>query len=249
MSLVDLIIPTFNSPEYAIPCVNSILRDYSHFDLAHIFIVNNGDPRHIDYFPKHPKVTVLQQEKNLGWEGGLQAGLDASRAPYVLFLNDDTFIPMSSERWLEKMLFHFKEPLCAAVGPSSNVVMGLQNMFTPTPPLLKVNFLIGLCLMVRRTDLNAVGGIDATLPGGDDLDLSVRLRSLGKYLVCDKTVFVYHHGFKTGQKVHGSDWNSVAMTERTNHALIRKHGLRQFLHLWGAAKPMIVAEAETNGSH
>lgn len=249
MSLIDICVITYNSPEYATPCVNSILRDYDGSDFFHIFIVNNGDPRHSEYFPKHSAVTFLQQEKNLGWEGGLNAALKESKSPYVLFLNDDTFIPVSSHGWLKKMATYFLDPQCAAVGPSSNVVMGIQNIFSVTDSVSKVNFLIGLCLMVRRSDLDLAGGVDATLPGGDDLDLSIRLRNLGKYLVCDKTVFVYHHGFKTGQKVHGSDWNSVAMIERTNHSLIRKHGLRQFLNLWGANRPVVVKEGITNGSH
>lgn len=249
MSLIDIIIPTFNSPEYAVPCVNSILRDYEKDHLFHVYIVNNGDPRHSEYFPKHPAVTVLQQESNLGWEGGLNAGLKESKASHVLFLNDDTFIPVSSQGWLKRMAMYFQDPQCGAVGPSSNVVMGSQNMFSGDDPVLTVNFLIGFCLMVRRSDLDLVGGVDATLPGGDDLDLSVRLRNLGKYLICDRTVLVYHHGFKTGQKVHGSDWNSVAMIERTNHALIRKHGLKQFLNLWGANRPVVVKELATNGSH
>lgn len=233
MSQLDIIVVTFNSPEYAVPCVNSILRDYDGTEFFHIYIVNNGEPGHSVYFPKHAAVTVLQQEKNLGWEGGLAAGLEHSQAPYVMFLNDDTFIPMSSYGWLRRMLGWFSDVNCAAVGPSSNVVMGPQNMFHGTDQILKVSFLIGLCYLVRRSDLDAAGGIDATLPGGDDLDLSIRLRKLGKYLLSDKSVFVYHHGFKTGQKVHGSDWNSVAMIERTNHAIMRKHGLRQFLSLWG----------------
>lgn len=249
MSLIDILVITYDSPEYSVPCVNSILRDYDGTDFFHLYIVNNGDPKHSEYFPEHPAVTFLQQSKNLGWEGGLKAGLKHSTAPYVMFLNDDTFIPMSSQGWLKKMATYFLDPDCAAVGPSSNVVMGSQNIFTPSEPILKVNFLIGLCLMVRRSALDAAGGVDAELPGGDDLDLSVRLRNLGKYLVCDKTVFVYHHGFKTGQKVHGSDWNSLAMIERTNHALIRKHGLRQFLNIWGKVKAPVVKVEGTNGLH
>lgn len=240
MSNIDLIIPTFNSPEYSVPCIQSILRDADP-DLFRIILVNNGEARHKAYFPTDSSLVFVQNEKNLGWEGGLQSGLKVSDAPYVVFMNDDTYIPISSEGWLEKMLSHFEDPQCAAVGPSSNVVMGTQNMFFESKPILKVSFLIGLCMMLRRSDLDAAGGVDVTLPGGDDLDLSIRLKNLGKHLICDKTVFVYHHGFKTGQKVHGSDWNSVSMVERTNHALIRKHGLRALLDL---RKPVA-----TNGHH
>lgn len=236
MSVVDIIIPTWNNPQYLYPCVQSIKQYTMTEDLFHIYIVNNGLPQHMDVFKDDPLITVLQQESNLGWEGGLKAGLVASKSPYVLFLNDDTLIPCFQRLWLNNLLKHFQSPNCAAVGPSSNTVMGRQNMFMPLrESIYRSKFLIGFCMLVRRSDLEAAGGIDDTLPGGDDLDLSIRLRKLGKYLLINREVFVWHHGFKTGTRVH-SDWNSAAMQERTNHALMSKHGLHAFLDLWAEEK-------------
>jgi SAM-dependent methyltransferase len=89
-------------------------------------------------------------------------------------------------------------------------------------------------MMVRRSAVEQAGGIDMALPGGDDLDLSIRLRKAGYELWVDRNVFVYHHGFKTGERVNGNStvsggWNSIEMQERTNQALIQKHGLRAYL--------------------
>jgi len=233
MALVAVIIPTFNNPEYLIPCVVSIINNSITDDLVHIYVVNNGTSESVGPLLGNPLVTILQQDHNLGWEGGLKAGLSASKEKYVVFMNDDTFVPMSSRRWVNQMLNHFVYSDCAAVGPSSNVVMGSQQMFANLRKTgLRVKFLIGFCMMVRRDYLEEAGGIDDTLPGGDDLDLSIRFRAIGKYLFCDREVFIYHHGFKTGLRLHGSDWNSAEMTERTHHALIRKHGLKAFLDLW-----------------
>lgn len=237
MPTVAILIPTFNNPEYLIPCVQSILEYTMTEDLFHIYIVNNGLKEHMEPFLNHQRITVLQQNTNVGWEGGLKAGIAASTEPYVMFLNDDTNIMPHQRLWLNQMLNHFVYPDCAAVGPTSNVVMGPQNVFSVDRSNVKrAKFLIGFCLLVKREFLEAAGGVDDTLPGGDDLDLSIRLRNLDKYLLIDREVFVWHHGFKTGQRVHGNNWNSVEMIERTNHALIRKHGLKAFLDLWGAVE-------------
>ncbi len=232
MSLVDVIVVTWNLPQFAVPCVQSILRDVNGDGMTNVILVNNGEKEHNGYFPKSEHLTILQEEKNLGWEGGLKAGLAQSKAPFVVFMNDDTFVPQASKDWITKLLRHFENPDCAAVGPASNVVMGKQQMFDQDKNVMKVGFLIGFCLMVRRSDLDAAGGVDDTLPGGDDLDLSIRLRRLGKHLICDKEVFVYHHGFKSGERVQGADYNSIESIERTNFALIRKHGLRPWRQLW-----------------
>lgn len=230
MSLIDIIIPTFNSPEYAVPCVKSILANYD--GTFRVFLVNNGSPEHAQYFPKHDALTILNQGKNLGWEGGLKAGLVLSNSPYVIFMNDDTLVPQCSKDWLNKLVRHFADPLVAAVGPSSNFVMGAQNIFLDLPPIAISHLLVGFCVMVRRSDLDAAGGVDDTLPGGDDFDLSLRLRALGKMLVSDRSVFIYHHGQKTGRKVHGGDWDSINHQERVKFGLVRKHGLPKYLSLF-----------------
>lgn len=236
MSKIAVIVPTWNNNEYLIPCLRSILSPVGTEDILHVYVVNNGDPQNMDLL-KHPRITILQQTENLGWEGGLKAGIAASSEEFILFMNDDTYIPLSSTRWSNIMLNNFGNPEVGAVGPSSNCVMGAQNIFAGTPEqhdLLTVNFLIGFCLMVRRSALEKAGGVDDTLSGGDDLDLSIRLRKAGYKLLINRNVFVYHHGFKTGERVNGGPttkggWNSVEMTERTNWGLIEKHGLREFL--------------------
>lgn len=237
MSSTAIIIPTWNNPQYLYPCVQSLLLNCETEDLFHIYVVNNGSPDSIK-FGDNPYVTVLQQDHNLGWEGGLQAGLSASKEPFVVFMNDDTFVPFNQRMWLNRMLAFFSYPDCGAVGPTSNVVMGKQQMFLPIrATYTTTKFLIGFCMLVKRDLLEAVGGVDASLPGGDDLDLSIRIRKAGKDLIIDRETFIYHHGFKTGERVHGGPntndgWNSVQKLEKTNQALIAKHGLRTFIDLF-----------------
>jgi len=229
-ALVSIIIVTYNNPEYLIPCVNSILLHQSTPGLYKIIIVNNGDKGSIPPL-ENPLVQLIEPGKNLGWEGGLKKGLEVCDTPFVVFMNDDTYIPYSSAGWLLQLLQPFANPSIGAVGPSSNCVMGPQNAFVPSIDLYRfeVKFLIGFCMMLRREALEKAGGVDDTLPyHGDDLDLSIRLRQAGYRLICDKSVFVYHHGFKTGGREFGSAWNSVEMTEKTNTYLIKKHGLKVF---------------------
>lgn len=236
MANIAVIIPTWNNNEYLVSCLNSLLAPVTTEDLLNIYVVNNGDPQNMEMID-HPRVKILQQKENLGWEGGLKAGIAASTEEFIVFLNDDTYIPPVSIRWANVLINDFANPAVGAVGPTSNVVMGVQNIFTGIQysfDILDVNFLIGFCMMVRRSALEKAGGIDDTLPGGDDLDLSIRLRKAGYKLLVDRNAFVYHHGFKTGERINGGanvkgGWNSVEMTERTNWALIKKHGLREFL--------------------
>lgn len=231
MSLVTIIIPTFNNRAYLEPCLQSIFLHQSTPGIFKVVVVNNGDKGSIPHY-ENSDIATIEVGKNLGWEGGLKEGLKHTTTPYVVFMNDDTYIPIFSAGWIQMMLQEFADPKVAAVGPSSNCVMGVQQMLIPSlnDGGFQVNFLIGFCMMVRREFLEKVGGVDDDLPyHGDDLDLSIRFREAGYKLICNKNIFVYHHGFKTGQREFGSDWNSAKMTERTNHHLIKKHGLKTFM--------------------
>ena len=138
---IDIIIPTYNNFEYLKPCLESILRNKVSENLFHIYVVNNGHEDSCKWI-YHKDVTVLTTGKNLGWEGALEYALKKTDAPYIMFLNDDVLIPPSSQMWINQLLQHFIRDDVGAVGPSSNVVMGLQNIFSQTDQaIMSVYFL------------------------------------------------------------------------------------------------------------
>lgn len=231
---ISVVIPTFNNLDYILPCIKSIAANT--VECYRFIIVNNGSKELERYIGGDIK--IVNTGKNLGWTGGCNEGLKHvdERSDYVLFMNDDTMILPNDYDWLYKLrMILDNDPTIAAVGPSSNVVMGLQHFgLHGAPALLKPKYLIGFCVMMRKSIFEEIGAMDESLPGGDDLDWSIRFRKAGYGLVARRDVFVYHFGFKTGNRVHGdaavpNGWNSQDMTEKTNIALIRKHGFKWWL--------------------
>jgi len=223
-STVDIIIPTVDQNEGMLAlCVESLLASCD----ANILIINNGSQR--IKIGDH-RITLIEAGGNIGWERGLKLGLQHSKTPCVVFANDDIFIPRSSYGWLDQLLRTLRQNHVGAVGPSSNVVMGPQTIFyNLRESVIEVNFLIGFCVLFSREALDAVGGVDDTLPGGDDLDLSIRLRNAGWRLLCRRDVFVWHYGFQTGIRLRGGPeksggWNSKSMQDATMNAIIARHG-------------------------
>jgi glycosyltransferase involved in cell wall biosynthesis len=236
---VSILIPSYDNVEQLRACLQSIINSGSAYPVD-IIVINNGKAP-LDQMFKGWPIKIINPGENLGWEGGLKEGLKHTTSKYVMFANDDIFIPRSSFHWLQNMTRLLESrPDVGAVGPSSNVVMGPQNIFLqPYNQMFQVQFLIGFCVLFRRSALDDIGGIDDTLPGGDDIDYSIRLRLKKWKMAVLNDVFVYHHGFQTGIRLHGdhtkpNGWNSQEMTERTNAALIKKHG---FLNWWETMTP------------
>jgi SAM-dependent methyltransferase len=98
----------------------------------------------------------------------------------------------------------------------------------------ETTFLVFFCVLIRMEALEKAGGVDDTLPGGDDIDLSMRIRDAGYSLIVRKDIFIWHYGFQTGERLKGTPdkpggWNSVEMSTKINMALIKKHGLIKWM--------------------
>lgn len=235
--VLSIIIPTYNNPQQLNACVDSIIQTgFLNTGLGEVIVVNNGKQNCKDFFRHIKEVKVIDCPENLGWEGGLKAGLKHSEAKFVCFQNDDTHIPsVAQQQFYQNLLCYFADDKVGAVGPVTTTAAGCQSIYHSRTfkTVAEVRWMIFFCVIVRRAALEAVGGIDNTLPGGDDFDLSMRLRDGDYKLLVSPQAFIVHHGFQTGTRIHGDQnkpggWNSSQMTEKTNQGLIRKHGFKKF---------------------
>jgi len=221
--MIDIIIPTYDNVDQLVQCVYSLGKE------PNIIIVNNGF-HPLENFIRQDNVKILTPGVNLGWEGGLKHGLEHCNNDIVIFSNDDIFIPYSSAHWQESIYDWHAVNEKGALGFTSNCVSGKQNIwYRNDETIIQTTYLVGFFMVLNRKSLDAVGGVDDTLCGGDDIDLSIRLRKAGYPLYIDTSIFIYHHGFQTGTKLNGDHtkeggWNSNKMIEETNMALIKKHG-------------------------
>lgn len=235
MQPVDIIIPSYNNFQYIDACIRSMMNARQAYPFR-IILINNGEKGSCDPF-RQENVLVLEPGHNLGWEAALNLGLEHSQSEFVVVANDDIFIPLASMNWIRMLLEQFSDPSVAAVGPSSNFVMGCQQIFTCPPTYIHpVQFLIGFCVMHRRSALEKIkeetGYFDFT--GGDDLEVSIRYRKAGYQLICHNGVFIFHHGSITGYREQGgpNGWNSQTITDKAHKMIIRKHGFKWFMSLW-----------------
>lgn len=229
MSLT-VIIPTYENPQQLHDTLISLVRntDFS----GRIIVVNNGKPGNgyyeaIQQAVPH-EVDWMEPGRNLGWMGAINLALREVDTEFVCMLNDDVLFPPASFEFWKKLLEWFERSDLGGVGPTSNFVAGHQNAFLHgLNPRILVPFLIGFCAVYRTKILKDLGGLDESLPGGDDLDLSIRVKDAGWELGCDRRVYLHHIGQQTGRRVK-ADWDSQEHQADTYNALIRKHGLKRW---------------------
>lgn len=223
---LTIAIPTYNNKEILASCLCSLFLfapgDYK------VIVIDNGEQALTLDIPEalQDRVQVVRPGRNLGWCGGINLALSMCDTPFFCMLNDDVLFLEGLSGFWPNLLAPFEHPLVGAIGPCSNCVSRSQNIvYRPAQNTYLVSLLIGFCMVVRAQMLKDMGGLDETLLGGDDLDLSIRFLQKGMKLVVVREAFLYHFGEHTGRRVYGDNYNSSWYSECIQNELVKKHGM------------------------
>lgn len=102
LSFVTVITLNYNQNQYTIDCIESLLK--SNYPNLKIFLIDNGSEinnynKLIQGAPKDSRLNIIRLEKNIGYVGGVNHGLEKaneSGAAYFLIMNNDTLIDVSA---------------------------------------------------------------------------------------------------------------------------------------------------------
>jgi len=249
--LVSVIVPARDRAGLLARCAQGVLHG-TDYPAIEMLVLDNGSRtgrmrRLLRRLSRDPRVRVLDAPGAFNWSALNNAGVRAARGALVVLLNSDTEV--ADPGWLRRLVVLTLQPGVGAVGaklvypdgavqhagislvPGARAVHLMRHAQADDPAhrgLLartrSVAAVTGACMAMRRSLFLAVGGLDEALPvTGNDIELCLRLRSLGCRVVwCADAVLVHHES-----ATRGLDASDAA---RTRIAAERRY-LR---HLWGA---------------
>lgn len=99
--LISVIIPNWNGKHFLTECIDS-LREQTFRDFETILVDNGSTDGSADFVGEQygKFIRVLRNEKNLGFAGGNNIGIQAARGDYIVLLNNDTW---ADPHWLEEL--------------------------------------------------------------------------------------------------------------------------------------------------
>src|SRR5438105_1205299 len=107
-----VIIPNFNG-QRLLPALMGSLGGQSRIDFDIIVVDDHSTDRSVDYLRRHwPAVRAVINDRNLGFAASVNAGIRASRTPFVVLLNNDTHV---DPNWFAQALAAFNAPDIGAV--------------------------------------------------------------------------------------------------------------------------------------
>jgi GT2 family glycosyltransferase len=185
---LSIIIVSWNTKEYLLPCLESILKKDDGVS-QEVIVVDNGsqDGSEEGVKKKFPFIHLIENKKNLGFAKAANQGLEKASGRYILLLNPDTQVTRRAiEQLVSFMESHPK--VGVAGGQLINSDGSRQNSIANFPSLatelfnksllrwlfperfpgkerdyrepIEVDSVIGACMVVRRDAIDQIGLLD-----------------------------------------------------------------------------------------
>jgi GT2 family glycosyltransferase len=211
-----------------------------------ILVVDNGShDGSADAARRWPGVTVIEAGVNLGFARANNVGIRASAGANILLLNSDTIVPAGAiDRLLAELDRHAD---VAVVGPrlvdaAGRAELSFGRMIGPLNELRQKRLLrsgaieeltrrrqypdwvSGACLLVRRVDAEAVGGLDERyFMYTEDVDFCAAIRARGRRVLFTPAAEVVHVRGQSAHSTAATTASTARAYRRSQLAFYEKH--------------------------
>lgn len=224
--LISVIIPNKDHIDDLELCLFSMARKSTYRNYEILIVENNSEQKEtFEYYRKlperYPKARVLTWEKEFNYSAINNFAAKEAKGEYLLFLNND--VEILTPDWMEEMLQNCQQEDVAAAGAKlyypddtiqhAGVVLGLGGIaghimcrasredpgyFGRMISVQEISAVTAACMMVKKSDFEAVGGFDETFQVAfNDIDLCMKFRNAGKKIIFTPYAELYHYESKS----------------------------------------------------
>ncbi len=186
---ISLVIPAYNEADYIAACLESVARN-APGQFQEVIVVDNASTDNTAEIARRFSFVTVVVEKGKGLTKARQAGLKATTAEFVAYMDSDSQLAPGWFQKAEALIQKYPDavswsgPVYYYDAPSRawNFTLGLGWWFTAPLMYRLVGYMVlGGNFIVRRSAIDAIGGFDPDVAFyGEDMTLARRLSAQGK---------------------------------------------------------------------
>lgn len=245
---VTIIIPHFNGEQILKRCLKSLYATtYSNFQ---ILIIDNGSTDNSITMIKteFPDVDIIKSEKNLGYAGGCNLGIQSCSSRYIVLLNNDTTVQPD---WLSLLMQTMKEhnstaavqpkilsiqhperfDYCGAAGGEIDIFgypfargrlfYTMENDNGQYDSSQEIFWATGAAVLLKKSVLDKIGLLEQDFFAHmEEIDLNWRMHLAGYKVVSQPEAVVYH---QTGGTLGEDKFYKMVLNHRNNLLMILRN--------------------------
>jgi GT2 family glycosyltransferase len=236
--VISVVMPVYNQLALTRACLDSLRGTSEPFELA---VVDNASTDGTEAFFRQWRLPFAlryqRNSDNVGLIRALNQGAGLAGGDVLCFLHNDT--EMRDVRWLARLRVALEEPGVGLAGlygarrlrrdgryVGRTIVHALEGSGNLSSDVVEVAAVDGVCLVVTRAVLSAVGGFDEGYGffHGYDRDLSLAVRETGRRAVVVNAPFVHRGG--------GTRVGAGAPVRAPEDLAQRRQALQRFATKW-----------------
>jgi GT2 family glycosyltransferase len=242
MTALAIVIVSFNARADLERCLESLHASPPHVGHEIVVVDNHSSDGSVEAARRWPDVRVIALDDNVGFARANNIALRATASVDVLLLNSDTIVPAGA---IDRLVAELeREPGVAIVGPrlvdgSGRAELSFGRMIAPLNELRQKrlarsadverltrerhypDWVSGACLLVRRADAEAVGGLDERFfMYTEDVDFCAAIRARGRRVLFTPDVEIVH---LRGRSAASAPAATNAAYRRSQLAFYEKH--------------------------
>ena len=224
MTVIDVIIPVYNSLEYTHMCLRSVFKYAVNNDAirTNILIIDDASDEYVARYldgqaAYYPCCKVIHNEQNLGFVKTCNEGMRQSEGDIVILLNSDTIV---TQDFIEKIIGCFKsDPRIGIASPTTNSSPNMYIRVLPGYTIFSMAELVGrlsekrypdivtpegFCFCISRAIIEKQGFFDEIYDIGycEESDYAMRALKNGFRTVCIDDLYIFHQRHATFKKSH-----------------------------------------------
>ena len=226
----SIIIPAYDNHEMTADCLESVAE--CTIGGYEVILVDNGsNPRYQQN--GDVRLKVIRNGSNFGFPVAINQGIEEANGEIIILLNNDCIVTPGWNVNMDRIIDY------DILGPATNYCAGIQqqtiNMYNnkeelysraiehhecaKSLPVLDVNWIIGFCMMFRKSLWEELGPFDESLwpCSGEELDFCLRAKSAGYRIGVVQDTYIHHYGSQTFRKM-GVDYNDICIRNETHVA-------------------------------
>jgi len=249
MKKITVIIPHYNGIDILRDCLESLYKNS--FEDFNTVLIDNGSGDGSQNFVQQnfPHVKIIQNEKNLGYAGACNQGIQLTETDFILLLNNDTVMP---ENFLSEMLKSIEtDSEIAMVQPKIKSIQNREyfdysggaggEMDIFGYPFARgrlfdfvekdegqydktedtIFWTSGCAILIRKSVVDKIGVLDIDFfAHQEEIDLNWRAQLAGYKNVVTYKTFIYHY---SGYTLKNDNSKKMYLNHRNNLIMIIKN--------------------------